>query len=56
MDNYHMAKDEKPVPPYVRQGIIPLAIPLSEDQSGAFTPLLRWPTSPEGMEMPVVQV
>ncbi|KAH9287573.1 hypothetical protein KI387_031690, partial [Taxus chinensis] len=47
---------EKLVPPSARRGIIPLAIPLSEDQSGTFTALLRWPTSPQGMEMPVVQV
>lgn len=54
--NILQAKGEKLVPPYARRGIIPLAIPLSEDQSGAFTALLRWPTSPEGMEMPVVRV
>lgn len=54
--NILQSKGEKLVPPYARRGIIPLAIPLSEDQSGAFTALLRWPTSPEGMEMPVVRV
>ncbi|XP_077224430.1 protein IN CHLOROPLAST ATPASE BIOGENESIS, chloroplastic-like isoform X2 [Tasmannia lanceolata] len=42
--------------PGARQGLIPLAIPLSENHSGALTALLRWPTSPPGMEMPVVGV
>lgn len=54
--NVLQAKGEKLVSPSVRHGIIPLAIPLSEDQSGAFTALLRWPTGLDGMEMPVVQV
>ncbi|GAY54928.1 hypothetical protein CUMW_160540 [Citrus unshiu] len=44
------------VSPGSRQGIIPLAIPLSENSSGAVTALLRWPTAPSGMEMPVVEV
>jgi len=51
-----MAKGEKLAPPYARRGIIPLAIPLSEDQSGAFTALLKWPTSPKSMEMLIVRV
>ncbi|KAK9163402.1 hypothetical protein Syun_004304 [Stephania yunnanensis] len=39
-----------------RKGLIPLAIPLSESLSGSITALLRWPTAPPGMEMPVVEV
>ncbi|EOX98301.1 Cyclin delta-3 isoform 1 [Theobroma cacao] len=42
--------------PGSRHGLIPLAIPLSENLSGAVTALLRWPTAPPGMEMPVVEV
>ncbi|OMO63244.1 hypothetical protein COLO4_32629 [Corchorus olitorius] len=42
--------------PGSRHGLIPLAIPLSENLSGAVTALLRWPTAPSGMEMPVVEV
>ncbi|KAJ4965146.1 hypothetical protein NE237_016995 [Protea cynaroides] len=44
------------VSPGAREGLIPLAIPLSENHSGALTALLRWPTAPSGMEMPVVEV
>ncbi|XP_068657068.1 protein IN CHLOROPLAST ATPASE BIOGENESIS, chloroplastic [Aristolochia californica] len=50
------AKGEIVVLPGDRQGLIPLAIPLSENQSGVLTALLRWPTAPPGMEMPVVEV
>ncbi|PON67163.1 Cyclin [Trema orientale] len=39
-----------------KQGLIPLAIPLARNSSGAVTALLRWPTAPPGMEMPVVEV
>ncbi|KAK9096982.1 hypothetical protein Sjap_022479 [Stephania japonica] len=42
--------------PGYRKGLIPLAIPLSESLSGSITALLRWPTAPPGMEMPVVEV
>ncbi|KAJ4825391.1 hypothetical protein Tsubulata_024078 [Turnera subulata] len=42
--------------PGSRQGIIPLVIPLSQNSSGSATALLRWPTAPAGMEMPVVEV
>ncbi|OMO74102.1 hypothetical protein CCACVL1_16982 [Corchorus capsularis] len=42
--------------PGSRHGLIPLAIPLSENLSGAVTALLRWPTAPPGLEMPVVEV
>uniref|UniRef100_A0A7N0ZRK5 Cyclin delta-3 n=1 Tax=Kalanchoe fedtschenkoi TaxID=63787 RepID=A0A7N0ZRK5_KALFE len=44
------------VSPGCKSGLIPLAIPLSENQSGAITALLRWPTAPAGMELPVVEV
>ncbi|KAK4790899.1 hypothetical protein SAY86_031312 [Trapa natans] len=50
------ARGDKLVSPGVKNGIIPLAIPLAEKSSGAITALLRWPTAPSGMEMPVVEV
>lgn len=47
----------KIVSPMSKNGILPLAIPLATDTStGSLTALLRWPTPPEGMEMPVIQV
>ncbi|XP_010270372.1 PREDICTED: uncharacterized protein LOC104606724 isoform X1 [Nelumbo nucifera] len=49
-------RGETIISPGAKQGLIPLAIPLSESQSGAVTALLRWPTAPSGMEMPVVEV
>ncbi|KAK3195825.1 hypothetical protein Dsin_027135 [Dipteronia sinensis] len=49
-------RGETIVSPGSRQGLIPLVIPLSENLSGAVTALLRWPTAPPGMEMPVVEV
>ncbi|XP_024030120.1 uncharacterized protein LOC21389228 isoform X2 [Morus notabilis] len=42
--------------PGAKQGLLPLAIPLARNSSGAVTALLRWPTAPPGMEMPVVEV
>ncbi|RWR83010.1 hypothetical protein CKAN_01175000 [Cinnamomum micranthum f. kanehirae] len=54
--NMLRAKGETVVSPGARKGLIPLAIPLSENQSGTLTALLRWPTSPPEMEMPVVEV
>ncbi|PIA46192.1 hypothetical protein AQUCO_01500008v1 [Aquilegia coerulea] len=50
------AKGETIISPGARKGLIPLAVPLTENQSGAVTALLRWPTAPPGMEMPVVEV
>ncbi|CAN1191993.1 Protein IN CHLOROPLAST ATPASE BIOGENESIS, chloroplastic [Linum perenne] len=49
------------VSPGDKQGMIPLAIPLAKTSSGmeeidAVIALLRWPTAPPGMEMPVVEV
>ncbi|XP_057972593.1 protein IN CHLOROPLAST ATPASE BIOGENESIS, chloroplastic-like [Malania oleifera] len=44
------------ISPGAKQGLIPLAIPLSKNNSGVITALLRWPTAPPGMQMPVVEV
>ncbi|GMY11791.1 protein IN CHLOROPLAST ATPASE BIOGENESIS, chloroplastic-like [Fagus crenata] len=49
-------KGESILSPAAKQGLIPLAIPLAKNSSGAVTALLRWPTAPPGMEMPVVEV
>ncbi|KAL6570359.1 hypothetical protein OROMI_014873 [Orobanche minor] len=49
---------ESIVSPGAKQGLIPLVIPLAKNSSGlgATIGLLRWPTAPAGMEMPVVEV
>ncbi|KAL8168281.1 hypothetical protein V2J09_009780 [Rumex salicifolius] len=44
------------VPPGAKQGLIPLAIPLSRGSSGLMIALLRWPTAQTGVDMPVVEV
>ncbi|CAK9167124.1 unnamed protein product [Ilex paraguariensis] len=49
-------RGESIISPGAKQGLIPLAIPLSMNSSGSITALLRWPTAPPGMEMPVVEV
>ncbi|KAK7309199.1 hypothetical protein RJT34_05738 [Clitoria ternatea] len=49
-------RGESIISPGARQGLIPLAIPLSRNSSGNVTALLRWPTAPPEMEMPVVEV
>ncbi|KAE8691526.1 hypothetical protein F3Y22_tig00110890pilonHSYRG01696 [Hibiscus syriacus] len=49
-------RGETIVSPGSRHGLMPLAIPLSENPIGSMTALLRWPTAPPGMEMPVVEV
>ncbi|XP_024464384.1 protein IN CHLOROPLAST ATPASE BIOGENESIS, chloroplastic isoform X2 [Populus trichocarpa] len=49
-------RGETIISPGSKQGLIPLVIPLSENLSGSVTALLRWPTAPPGMEMPVVDV
>ncbi|KAJ9562310.1 hypothetical protein OSB04_007470 [Centaurea solstitialis] len=49
-------RGESIVSPGAKQGMIPLAIPLSKNSLGSVTALLRWPTAPPGMEMPVVEV
>ncbi|KAJ4751888.1 cyclin delta-3 [Rhynchospora pubera] len=50
------AKGETIVSPGAKKGLLPLIIPLSENPSGTLTSLLRWPTAPPEMEMPVVEV
>ncbi|CAO2814839.1 unnamed protein product [Amaranthus hypochondriacus] len=54
--NVLQTKGETIISPGARQGLLPLVIPLSENLSGNVTALLRWPTAPPGMEMPVVEV
>ncbi|XP_022740416.1 uncharacterized protein LOC111292352 [Durio zibethinus] len=49
-------RGESILSPGAKQGLIPLVIPLAKSSSGAITALLRWPTAPAGMEMPVVEV
>ncbi|KAL8477056.1 hypothetical protein ACS0TY_029392 [Phlomoides rotata] len=49
-------RGEEIMSPGARQGILPLVVPLSKSSSGSTTALLRWPTAPTGMEMPVVEV
>ncbi|GMI88256.1 Protein in chloroplast Atpase Biogenesis [Hibiscus trionum] len=49
-------RGETIVSPGSRHGLMPLVIPLSENLSGSMTALLRWPTAPPEMEMPVVEV
>ncbi|KAF5180544.1 In chloroplast atpase biogenesis protein, partial [Thalictrum thalictroides] len=51
-----LGESETIISPGARKGLIPLAVPLTENESGAVTALLRWPTAPPGMEMPVVEV
>ncbi|XP_014520026.1 uncharacterized protein LOC106777039 [Vigna radiata var. radiata] len=54
--NILKTRGETIVSPGARQGLIPLAIPLTKNSSGNVTALLRWPTAPPEMEMPVVEV
>uniref|UniRef100_A0A0D9VNH1 Uncharacterized protein n=1 Tax=Leersia perrieri TaxID=77586 RepID=A0A0D9VNH1_9ORYZ len=54
--NVLQARGEKLVSPGAKRGLIPLLVPLSESPAGNLTSLLRWPTAPSGMEMPVVEV
>ncbi|KAI3768335.1 hypothetical protein L2E82_18921 [Cichorium intybus] len=49
-------RGESIISPVMKQGMIPLAIPLSKNNLGSVTALLRWPTAPPGMDMPVVEV
>ncbi|KAJ8763325.1 hypothetical protein K2173_002208 [Erythroxylum novogranatense] len=49
-------RGETIISPGSKQGLIPLVVPLAENLSGSVTALLRWPTAPAGMEMPVVEV
>ncbi|CAN6286011.1 unnamed protein product [Urochloa humidicola] len=54
--NVLQARGEKIVSPGSKRGLIPVVVPLSESPAGNLTSLLRWPTAPTGMEMPVVEV
>uniref|UniRef100_A0A1D1ZDN1 Putative beta-1,3-galactosyltransferase 14 n=1 Tax=Anthurium amnicola TaxID=1678845 RepID=A0A1D1ZDN1_9ARAE len=54
--NMLQMRGEAIISPGARQGLIPLVIPLTRSPTGALTALLRWPTSPPRMEMPVVEV
>nr|AGT15925.1 hypothetical protein SHCRBa_040_O01_F_50 [Saccharum hybrid cultivar R570] len=54
--NVLQARGEKIVSPGAKRGLIPCVVPLSESPAGNLTSLLRWPTAPTGMEMPVVEV
>lgn len=54
--NVLQARGEKIVSPGAKRGLIPCVVPLSESPAGDLTSLLRWPTAPTGMEMPVVEV
>lgn len=49
-------RGESIVPPGSKRDLVPLVIPLTRTPSGNFTALLRWPTSPPGMDLPVVEV
>ncbi|XP_065871524.1 protein IN CHLOROPLAST ATPASE BIOGENESIS, chloroplastic-like [Euphorbia lathyris] len=49
-------RGETIISPGSTKGLIPIVVPLSENVSGSITALLRWPTAPPGMEMPVVEV
>ncbi|CAN6698328.1 unnamed protein product [Malus baccata var. baccata] len=52
-------RGESIVSPGAKEGLIPLAIPLARNSSGAVTALLRWPTAPSNacnMDMPVIEV
>eukprot|EP00271_Cylindrocystis_brebissonii_P018218 TRINITY_DN5066_c0_g1_i1.p1 TRINITY_DN5066_c0_g1~~TRINITY_DN5066_c0_g1_i1.p1 ORF type:complete len:401 (+),score=67.40 TRINITY_DN5066_c0_g1_i1:110-1312(+) len=50
-------KGEEVTAPSQRRGMVPLAIPLTRNlQTEEVTALLRWPTAPEGMQMPLVKI
>ncbi|THG17847.1 hypothetical protein TEA_027572 [Camellia sinensis var. sinensis] len=54
--SFENASGEPIISPGAKQGLIPLAIPLSKSNSGSVTALLRWPTAPPGMDIPVVEI
>ncbi|XP_010531250.1 PREDICTED: uncharacterized protein LOC104807591 [Tarenaya hassleriana] len=54
--NMSKAKGGSIVSPGAKHGLLPLTIPLARSSSGALIALLRWPTAPPTMEMPVVEV
>ncbi|OAY33748.1 protein IN CHLOROPLAST ATPASE BIOGENESIS, chloroplastic isoform X1 [Manihot esculenta] len=49
-------RGEAIISPEAKQGLIPLVVPLAKNSSDNVISLLRWPTAPPGMEMPVVEV
>lgn len=48
-------KGENVVAPRQRAGLHPFLIPLTRTSSGTTTGLLRWPTAPDTMEMPIAR-
>ncbi|XAR74005.1 hypothetical protein NMG60_11008154 [Bertholletia excelsa] len=49
-------RGESIISPGAKNGLMPLAVPLSQSNAGFVTALLRWPTAPPRMDMPVVEV
>ncbi|KAL1212205.1 Protein IN CHLOROPLAST ATPASE BIOGENESIS [Cardamine amara subsp. amara] len=54
--NIFTARGKSIVSPGAKQGLLPLTIPLVRVSPGSSIALLRWPTAPPSMEMPVVEV
>jgi hypothetical protein len=50
-----VAQGQTPAPPHARAALHPFVIPLATSAAGATTGLLRWPTPPPGMQLPVVR-
>ncbi|CAH8263222.1 unnamed protein product [Arabidopsis lyrata] len=54
--NIFIARGKSIVSPGAKEGLLPLTIPLVRMSPGSSIALLRWPTAPPSMEMPVVEV
>ncbi|EOA29156.1 hypothetical protein CARUB_v10025424mg [Capsella rubella] len=54
--NIFIARGKSIASPGAKQGLLPLTIPLVRMSPGSSIALLRWPTAPSSMEMPVVEV
>ncbi|CAL9233623.1 unnamed protein product [Arabidopsis halleri] len=54
--NIFTVKGKSIVSPGAKKGLLPLTIPLVRMGPGSTIALLRWPTAPPSMEMPVVEV
>ncbi|KAL9300411.1 hypothetical protein AtNW77_Chr2g0242131 [Arabidopsis thaliana] len=54
--NIFTARGKSIVSPGAKEGLLPLTIPLVKMSPGSSIALLRWPTAPSSMEMPVVEV
>ncbi|KMS95407.1 hypothetical protein BVRB_008650 [Beta vulgaris subsp. vulgaris] len=54
--NLLQKRGDSMISPGDKHGLFPLAIPLSRNSSGIVIALLRWPTAPSGIDMPIVQV